>query len=861
MVEAVIAAGMVAVVALVIAYITISSQNHTVAVGGNAQCRERAQYIVSIFKNADNKVALSNWHPSSGGPAITTLPHPERFMYPLYPAVGSVTASNVNTWELIDNGTNWALSLVKTNAGFCNAARGFQTMAAGANTGPGALSFAPGGTLNPPGAKLPNENEYLNIQLYDFSLGRVSGVNGGCPTATQRIIPLGANPNPTPNPAETNVGLQLTATISYTDQDGSLAGCYAQTTVRPEGDNAAPTFIRHPNVPAGGNCELPPDNMCIVNNGGTGTFSGPAPGPSPGSIACSPTTLDFYFAASEAGVLYGCQMYYAPLATGLPAVPNPALWSPCSPPFPIVGAPGGTAVLSNIDTAQTSNTAVKVTTASPLSGVYEFFVTGFDSAGNQSIVGGVRSYAQVTASVDLNTTVSSITSVTINPPHEIAIFNTNDPVDNHFPVPAPFSTTLSPSFGLQLFQCIQTSDVWTTTIVPSAASGAGLVWRMDGVVQAGGSCSPTLPNPLGIADGSHTMTGAPCDQCGTLPAGATVNTVTWFVDAVAAPSPAAYGNSVTGLTAGASSFGNPSPTPSWSLSPAKPGVLPYWYACESQTGTFVASQTLCVPSALTPMPCSAAGSGGFCTTAYDGCGRVQATNPVNYRVLSNLGQPCGNNPCAPGLICGLDAPHFGICVAQVACSADATCGTPSGPGNNICYNAPAGTCHGTGVGPVVGGPIVPSCPNIVDSCGGRLAPVVCGGSPAPLPSPSASPASSPSGSPPASPSPGSSPSPSPAPSPAPLGACTVDGSTGAMTSNTCGTGNWTCTLANNSCTQQGDVCPTTGVAGLICVYISSYSCVCSRSSMSGSMPQSLCVPGGISPDYPYNSYNAGCFLN
>jgi len=729
--EALIASAMVAIVALIIAYMTISGKNSTVAVGGSSQCRERAQYIISTFKNADNRVLINGWHPNAGGPPLTTLPNQERFMYPVAPSAGFITAANVNNWELMDDGTNWALSLVHSNPGYCNSPApptppGFQIMANGVYTGPTTLSYAQGGGLAPPGTPLVGENEYLNIQVYDFNAGAVAVANGGCATATQRIIPMGANPNPTPKPSETTVGLQLTATITYTDPNGGPTGCYAQTTVRPEADVAAPYFVKPPTVPVGSVCTLPPDNICIRSTGGG--FGLPSPGPSPSGVACNPAAIDMFFAANESGVIFACQVYYSPTNPGLPLAPNPAAWAPCSPTFGVAGAPGVTAGISNYDTTQNANTSVDLTINAPINGYYELFVTSFDSAGNQAVVSPGRSFAQAAISASF----TGLRAVSIVPPYQIAVFNTNDPIDGHLPVMPPLSTALSPAFGVNLFQCIQTSAQWTTVITPPTVVNAGLIWSMNGAQLNGSNCTATVPNPNPLPDASpNTMTGVACDQCGTYPA-IVVTPVTWNVDLGAAPSPAAYGGP---------GFGIPSPTPSWTLGVAKPLGDLYEYACEDATGAFTASTTTCAPAlALT---CSAQGSGGFCTAAVDGCGRAQATSPTSYFIYGKLGDHCGNNPCGPGLICGLDIPNLGVCVKSVSCAVDSGCGVPFGPGHNICF-LPMGTCHGINQGPVDGGPTVAACPSMDDACG-LTAPIVCGGGPPPVPSPTpvASPAPSP----------------------------------------------------------------------------------------------------------------------
>jgi hypothetical protein len=188
------------------------------------------------------------------------------------------------------------------------------------------------------------------------------------------------------------------------------------------------------------------------------------------------------------------------------------------------------------------------------------------------------------------------------------------------------------------------------------------------------------------------MIGVACDLCGGAPSPAPTASQDWIVDVAPSPSPG-----FNPTTFPAASFGIGSSSPNWNFAVAKTLSMPYRYSCENPTGSFSSQTAACAPAAAGfPAPCTERGSTGFCTAAFDGCGRTISSKNAPYNIEGNIGDSCCQVSCRTdlGLICAIDNSSYqGKCVARIGCVTDADCNL-----GGTCYLA-TGTCYGGGPGP------------------------------------------------------------------------------------------------------------------------------------------------------------------
>ena len=640
LIEVMIGVVLLAIAALVVSMLATQGHLATTAAGGSTECRERAEYMVNIFKLADNKATVNNWVQTTNAGTGTTIPaggnyqHFERFAN--VPAINPTNLANIsangtagklsgmfNNWELVDSGTNWALSLFAGANGFCVAptSPGLQIMSNQVYSGPTTLTYTASHNLIPPGNLLPAENEYLNIQLFDLKNNQVDAGAAACPTvgsptgnaqnlyANPAIIPLGLdNSNGLNGPSEfsyTNSGLKVTSTITYNDQSGNPQQCAASAILRPDGDNAPPVFIDSPTALALG-----------VGNYQCGNVAGPpVTGPlcigstqaGPPIVNCAAAGITFYVATSEPGTAFLCQAYYnLNSAAALPTTSNPANWLPCSaflingsggPPPPntvgnaiAVNGPKNAGTITDFSILFGPKAGGKIDT-----GFFELFVTAFDTAQNRSTTD---------AGVVIQEPASTYTAIVLSPPVPlIGLAGTVDAPSGHNAFSTVQAAAMIPAFGVDEFQCIQArplaSDYWEVTTTPP---GGGAIYSINGTAEpnpspGSGNCSmggysmaPLDP----MADGNYSMQAQACNLCFPGGVGAKSAAFPWTLNTVA-PSPAASPIGTTG-----ENFVQGAIVPGWQLAQAEASPIPYEYACEYPTGSFNPTMTTCGPSTWAP---------------------------------------------------------------------------------------------------------------------------------------------------------------------------------------------------------------------------------------------------------------------
>ncbi len=226
-----------------------------------------------------------------------------------------------------------------------------------------------------PSTRLRNEEAYLNIKRRNFSTGSA----GDCGArGTTRIIPL----SPT-NQAEpyANYGLEITATVLYTQTDGSgdkFETCQASTTLKPDGDNAPPT--------------LRPQVLGDFKYVSTGTNLAEDRTPLRLPISCDSGNVRATVEAQESGVVFACSIVRA---SGTPAnaIPPDNKFVDCrdslalfadAAMFPLT-ATRPTATMVVVPPVDTSpQTTVRFSFTDLPEGWYTLYVRAFDTAQNFS---------------------------------------------------------------------------------------------------------------------------------------------------------------------------------------------------------------------------------------------------------------------------------------------------------------------------------------------------------------------------------------------------------------------------------------------------------------------------------------------
>ncbi len=794
-----IAGAIVAIIAVVTASYMVNLKGNSIRIEGASACRNRVADLVATFKNADNKVTVDNWHATAANPvplpAQFNYPnnHMERFMFPMIQGAPPITWGMTNAWQLINNGTNWALALFNSNRNVCS------------TTGNGLQIFA-GSPFYPPGAPLANnERIFLNIKRADLSANPHTVDCLGAGTNTLKIFPLGRQNG---GNASAHLGMEITGTVIVPNADPvQNKQCVASVLLKPEGDSAPPTPISPPLDVGGSAGPLCNGGLCLHNS--NNVFVN-------GNVSCNSQTMIASVAVRESGVVFACKLDYTS-RTVAGAVSNATTnWVPCTAFSLNVGNPNVVGFVNRYHTQPADgSTGVRITLGFLVDGFYTFSVKAFDSAQNESIVGTVQfgidntrpSAIRIAAPTPL---IGNIASGTVGLGHAL-----------------PFGSGSNLVTIPGMFQCQDGSDNWRvvspvgapTDIIVSTNGGS---WNVAGSTSAPGTCTDTFPNPNPLATGGpYNAQATACDQCGL--GTAVSNNIQWIMDNIP-------------LSAGHTPGNFDHQPPNFVLSTAKANVaVPYQYICENTNATFFAAgvrANSCTPTVfnhITEIPCKP--GPGFCTRAYDGCGRGSSDVATTYSIFGHAdpNDNCGQVACGPGYICAVDQPgDRGKCVTRVNCFDDNgcpgshncfggqlrcsaggpcqptganvgdPCSFPPGPpnGNWISAGCTQGTCHGPNAGPA--GPTTNNtCPNLTIPCG-------VGASPPPIPSPGSSASASPSAAPSASASPGSSPV-SPPPSPGPpvtppaSPACLADGTS-------CGT---------SSCIERGGCCYASGGLNVI----------------------------------------------
>lgn len=346
--EAVIAAAIVIIVAVILSGSLKQSFVSNQRAAATSSCQERVLDVIQVFKNYTDLATVSNWHPTySGGSVQGTPPNFSLVNLPRNHAFVSVlpsgTPSNIldtdnNNFLLIDNSVNWALELYNSGNFCTNPVTIFSTpLTAGSPTPTPYPLFSNGALRLPPShLNMRGEKVTLRLQRIDTNTRAVD-----CNQQGSLTLPPSSSRN------LHHYGLLMTVAVSYPRPDtgtGQIglsptpppnSTCQMQIILKQPADNKPATFasvagtILDP-LPATcpitsmGNpvlCACPAFSpFCFTSCSGagctnTGTLRMNATQPEY-SIICSsaPVTVDVALKSSEPASLFNCRVDYATVA-------------------------------------------------------------------------------------------------------------------------------------------------------------------------------------------------------------------------------------------------------------------------------------------------------------------------------------------------------------------------------------------------------------------------------------------------------------------------------------------------------------------------------------------------------------------
>lgn len=244
MAEAIIASALLLITSLgVVSYLN-SAKQLNMKLEGQPECRAVAVQVLNKFKNDDHRLNTSNWHsieatqlkPANseaelGRPALGHYTRFNKFNIVDDPA--NVTASNTNAWLLPNTAANWALTLYNEDGFAGGADSGICDITANARGRDITNSHALTDEFLPTsGNPLKDQKVYLNIQRIDTITQTTDCTNV---RGTQKIIPKGKRVT-----TDSDFGLKIITTITYTDRNNTTQQCTGETVLKPGGDPYSP---------------------------------------------------------------------------------------------------------------------------------------------------------------------------------------------------------------------------------------------------------------------------------------------------------------------------------------------------------------------------------------------------------------------------------------------------------------------------------------------------------------------------------------------------------------------------------------------------------------------------------------------
>lgn len=727
-----ISAGLVLVVATLIAQMTVQNVETSARFEDSAVANNEAQRLLLNFKAKDNLVDSMVWQPVEGeaSPVINDpmkmhmnmlgkINEPGRFALAQdSDGSGGLTEAETNAWALADNAANMALIRYRGNYG----QRGIDYCQG--NNGLGVEV-----TNDPmfPVSQLPDGQDpkiYLKIERLDPS-GKTDCQFADNPSL--KMIPVGGGRAPASNVVDSpGQGFKLTATMMYNDNNGNQKSITSNTVVKPDGDDRAPEFV---DIPAEITNSLPADWVpahegtpiaarTLIKPNGSTLINRPSDGTAP--VFCGDAgnrTFEVLFAVDEKSVAFGCQLNFSPdtSVNPIPAL-NPNGFVPCE-----TGAVGGVAFSIKQTFPNTGGSSISVGmdfTGAP-EGWYRLDVRAYDSAQNSSQAATTGEF-NVTFGVDLTRpVVTSIDRHSDNLIHQSLAPNAVANRVSSATLPfspgnlANFRSRLDAISGTSNYQCgpalpshhgwranISSSTRvsperitwgwWGANSTPTARWVNGSVTTLDMPRVPFAPSNATTPDPhidaLGLPvgyGGMGVVSASATDECsGSNPPSTSPYQASslWMKDGTSPIKPA--------LTKATHSSINISP-----LATASVPNIPV--AEVSQNSVAKVFESPANPLLLDLSTGNNCLPNNVVVAGLNACGRTTASDPITYERPAQRGESCNAVNCDEGLICARSGPRAGTCISapQPPCFSDKGCG--NGDCHGCATNAyNLGSCYG-----------------------------------------------------------------------------------------------------------------------------------------------------------------------
>jgi prepilin-type N-terminal cleavage/methylation domain-containing protein len=478
LVEILIAVALVGVLAYFLGTFVTSQMRSIIHVEGSSACRGKTENFLREFKNKDNKAVISTFYPTTAQPARVPADH-----FPL--AETPYDPEHINTWQLVDSGTNDALNLYNLRPGACGAPVN--------GVFPKGLQIPSTDPLYPVGEKLKNEKAYINVLRYD----KTSNVTDCSLLGNLKVT------------SDNQYSLVVRTTIEFDDAEGLTQKCVGQITLKPDLDTSPATLVQADRYFTNTNCTR--NGICLTGLDGSGVrLNGHAP------YFCGPS-LFARVVSSEPGSYFLCNLESLGGNATPASTPDPALFIPCN------SLAGNLGTVSNASGhpgptpagAEENLTAAEIQLGPLPEGFYRLSVKVVDSAQNFS--------------ADAPGLTTTIFGIDLNRPPAASDPAPSSPFISHF---ADNATTrghrdasgdpgYNPAYFAAYYQCEQGSDPWASTAAPEPieVSYTGVVWFFDDVLSVSGNA-----NPSSLSNGSHWVNTRGYDGCGV---GGPNNTVSW----------------------------------------------------------------------------------------------------------------------------------------------------------------------------------------------------------------------------------------------------------------------------------------------------------------------------------------------